>query len=122
MTAEYYIGLPYECQKAFRFSLIPDKAEFITKKVFDKLGVDFSERVTHSRIRHSVEARQISMYLLSLKTKSSLKEIGKYFGGRDHSTVIHSKQTVEDLMYSSKYFKTVVEELLAELNNDTVEA
>ena len=44
-------------------------------------------------------------------TKSSLKTIGMHFGGRDHSTVIHACQTVNDLMETDKRFRGDVEEL-----------
>lgn len=44
-------------------------------------------------------------------TKASLKSIGTYFGGRDHSTVIHACQTVNDLIDTDKKFKNDVEEI-----------
>ncbi len=47
-------------------------------------------------------ARQISMYLAKKMTSHSLKTIGLHFGGRDHSTVIHAIQTVEDIRKADK--------------------
>ena len=44
-------------------------------------------------------------------TKNSLKTIGEHFGGRDHTTVIHSCQTVKDLMDTDSVFKENVLEL-----------
>lgn len=58
-----------------------------------------------SRKREIVEARQIAMKLVNEKLKRGLKEVGQFFGGRDHSTVIHAKQTVEDLCITDKIFR-----------------
>jgi chromosomal replication initiator protein len=51
------------------------------------------------------------MYLAKKFTKSSLKNIGEHFGGFDHTTVIHSCQTVEDLMDTDNEYKEKVDEL-----------
>lgn len=64
-----------------------------------------------TRKRNIVQARQISMYFAKSMTKSSLANIGKQFGGRDHSTVIHACQTVQDLMQTDQKFRSKVQEL-----------
>ncbi|MBI3143160.1 MAG: chromosomal replication initiator protein DnaA [Bacteroidetes bacterium] len=64
-----------------------------------------------TRKREIVQARQISMFLAKKFTKTSLANIGKYFGGRDHSTVIHACQTVTNLMDTDTLFKEQVEDL-----------
>jgi chromosomal replication initiator protein len=51
-----------------------------------------------TRKQEIVSARQIAMFLAKDLTNSSLKTIGLHFGGRDHSTVIHAYQSVEDQM------------------------
>jgi chromosomal replication initiator protein len=51
------------------------------------------------------------MYLAKAFTKNSLKTIGEHFGGRDHTTVIHSCQTVKDLMDTDTTFRDSVMEL-----------
>lgn len=56
-------------------------------------------------------ARQISMYLSKKFTPHSLKTIGLHFGGRDHSTVIHAIQTVEDLYKKDKSIKENIDQL-----------
>lgn len=57
-----------------------------------------------TRKQEIVNARQIAMYLIKELTNASLKTIGLHFGGRDHSTVIHAYQSVEDQMrVDSKY-------------------
>lgn len=66
---------------------------------------------SNSRKRQIVTARQLAMYFAKEHTSHSLKAIGKAFGGRDHSTVIYSCRTVNDLIDSDKSFNLLVEEL-----------
>ena len=70
---------------------------------------------SQTRKREIVQARQISMYLAKAHTKSSLKSIGSFFGGRDHSTVIYACQTVEDLIDTDKKFKGYVADIQKKL-------
>lgn len=85
--------------------------EFIQKTVCDYFNVPVDKLKESTRKRQVVQARQLSMFLAKNYTKNSLKVIGKHFGGRDHSTVIHSCQTVLDLMDVDKEFRESVEEL-----------
>jgi chromosomal replication initiator protein len=49
------------------------------------------------------------MYAILVNTRHSLKHIGEYFGGRDHTTVIHSKRTVRNLRDTdSEYKRTLI--------------
>lgn len=58
-----------------------------------------------TRKRDIVEARQITMYFIRKKTRYSLAETAGMFGGRDHTTCIHSIQTVRDLMQTDPIYK-----------------
>jgi chromosomal replication initiator protein len=61
-----------------------------------------------TRKQEIVSARQVAMYLAKEMTNCSLKTIGLHFGGRDHSTVIHAYQSVEDqIKLDSKYRDTL---------------
>jgi chromosomal replication initiator protein len=64
-----------------------------------------------TRKQEVVNARQIAMYLAKELTNSSLKTIGLHFGGRDHSTVIHSYQIVEDQLRNDQKFAETVKQL-----------
>jgi chromosomal replication initiator protein len=64
-----------------------------------------------TRKQEVVNARQVAMYLSKELTNSSLKTIGLHFGGRDHSTVIHSCQVIHDRISSDSSFKQSVEQL-----------
>ena len=52
--------------------------------------------------------RQIAMYLCKHLTTASLPEIGKSFGGKHHSTVIHSIRKIEDLRQRDRDFNTLI--------------
>ena len=85
--------------------------DFIKKIVSDSLGVPMEKLQGETRKRQIVIARQLSMYLAKNMTNASLKAIGAQFGGRDHSTVIHSCKAVQDLMDTDLIFKDTVSDL-----------
>jgi chromosomal replication initiator protein len=74
---------------------------------------DIAEDLIRAKTRKQeiVNARQIAMYLAKELTNSSLKTIGLHFGGRDHSTVIHAYQTVEDQMAGDQKFRTHLQQI-----------
>jgi chromosomal replication initiator protein len=85
--------------------------EFIQKLVCEYFEVPVDLVKSPTRKREVVQARQISMYLSKSLTKSSLKSIGAFYGGRDHSTVIYACQTVQDLIHTDKKFKGYVDDI-----------
>lgn len=68
-----------------------------------------------TRKQEVVIARQMAMYLAKELTNASLKTIGLHFGGRDHSTVIHAYQTVEDRTKTDSQFRQNAEQLKRKL-------
>ncbi len=89
--------------------------EYIQKLVCEYFEVPVEMVKSKTRKREIVQARQISMYLSKSHTKTSLKSIGAFFGGRDHSTVIYACQTVEDLIDTDKKFKAYVADIQKKL-------
>jgi chromosomal replication initiator protein len=85
--------------------------DFIQKTVCDYYNVPIDHLKEQTRKRMIVQARQLSMFLAKSYTKNSLKVIGKHFGGRDHSTVIHSCQAVQNLIDTDDEFKDQVSEI-----------
>ena len=69
------------------------------------------------RNRDAVLARQIAMYLIRSMTNLSLDDIGREFGNRDHSTVIHSLDKVEEQMKKSPTFAETVKEIKTNINS-----
>jgi chromosomal replication initiator protein len=70
----------------------------IQRKVAEHFGIKIADMHSSKRLRVIVRPRQIAMYLAKNMTPLSLPEIGRKFGGRDHTTVIHGVQKVEELM------------------------
>lgn len=82
--------------------------EDIAHKVANYFNIPTERLKQQTRAREVVQARQIAMYLAKTFTLESLKAIGQFFGGRDHTTVIHSCQTVRDLMFSDHEYRKQV--------------
>lgn len=85
--------------------------ELITKLVCEFFGVEENKLREKNRRKEVVLARQVAMYLSKQMTKLSLKTIGLHFGGRDHSTVIHSQTSIEQLALKDPKIKEVLETL-----------
>lgn len=78
-------------------------------------GVSVENIVSDKRDKAIKDARQIAMYILREQTGLSLEEIGKSFGGKTHSTVKHSIGNVAERMEKEKDFRTLVENLIKNL-------
>jgi chromosomal replication initiator protein len=89
--------------------------DFIQKAVAAFFSTSVELMKSKSRKRELVVARQVAMYFAKEYTNHSLKSIGQHFGGRDHSTVIHAVQSVNDMMETDSKFKHSVQELSRKL-------
>jgi chromosomal replication initiator protein len=92
-----------------------DKA--VTIEVIQKTVADFYQlKPSDLRSRNNAKSvsipRQVAMYLCKSLTHASLPEIGRSFGGKHHSTVIHSIRKVEDLRKRDQDFNKVINSLL----------
>jgi len=85
--------------------------DYIQKTVCEYFNVPVDTLKEKTRKRMVVQARQLSMFLAKNYTKNSLKVIGKHFGGRDHSTVIHSCQAVQNLIDTDQEFRESVTDI-----------
>lgn len=106
-----------ELAKSTLRHLIKDSEKEVTiDTIIEAVTEHFKVRIPDlkgkSRLREIVLPRQIAMYLAKELTNLSLKSIGYHFGGRDHSTVIHAIQTVNDLMDTDKDISSAVNKLL----------
>ena len=72
--------------------------EEIQRKVSDHFNIRLSDLIGPKRVRTFARPRQIAMYLSKQLTSRSLPEIGRRFGGRDHTTVMHGVRKIEELM------------------------
>jgi chromosomal replication initiator protein len=80
-----------------------------------KLSIDQIE--SKSRKHEIALARQMAMYLSKKMTTNSLKTIGSFFGNRDHSTVLHSCQAIENYLVTDSPVKSAFESLSKQLDH-----
>ncbi|WP_112874264.1 chromosomal replication initiator protein DnaA [Paracoccus endophyticus] len=71
--------------------------EEIQRKVAEHYNIRLSDLVGPKRVRTLARPRQIAMYLAKQMTSRSLPEIGRRFGGRDHTTILHGVKRIEEL-------------------------
>jgi len=83
--------------------------EEIQKRVAEHFQIRMSDMSSARRSRTVARPRQIAMYLSKQLTSRSLPEIGRAFGGRDHTTVIHAVRKVEELIKADSSFAEDVE-------------
>ena len=72
--------------------------EEIQRKVAEHYNVRLSDLIGPKRLRTIARPRQVAMYLSKQLTPRSLPEIGRRFGGRDHTTIMHGVRKIEELM------------------------
>ncbi len=93
------------------------KIEDILKIVSRHFGVSKGDILSQRRHRSVVWPRQIGMYLAKQLTSRSLPEIGRRFGNRDHTTVLHAIRKIEGEITNSARLKDEIEELKKQLGN-----
>lgn len=93
--------------------------DYITKVVCDYFKVEENKVREKNRRKEVVIARQLAMFLSKQMTKSSLKTIGLHFGGRDHSTVIHAYNTIDDMISNDIAMKETVESIKSKIELGT---
>jgi len=85
--------------------------EAITKQVALYFQISRRELMSQRRHRPTARARQVGMYLCREFTYQSLPSIGHYYGGRDHTTVIHALRKIGDLMRDDPEIHRAVNDL-----------
>jgi chromosomal replication initiator protein len=115
LTKQQEINL--EMAKEVLRNFIKDKETAITIESIQKIVSSYfdlkpKDLRSPRRLKQMVVPRQIGMYLARKLTHSSLIEIGERFGGKDHSTVIHSIKKIEEKINNDPYTKSVVADLM----------
>lgn len=93
----------------------------IQKKVAEHYNVRVADMHSARRSRAVARPRQVAMYLAKQLTPRSLPEIGRKFGGRDHTTVIHAVRKIEELSAYDASFREDIELLLRLLKTSNIE-
>ena len=99
-----------------RSDIVPT-ADVIIDEVCKFYNIDADSLRGQSRTKEVSLARQIAMYQIRSMTNLSLKEIGREFEGRDHTTVIHSIERIEKLIKSDPEIKEIIKDLNTNINS-----
>jgi len=95
---------------------IMPNADLIIEEVCAFYNIDSTAIRGQSRTKDTAMARQIAMYMIREMTRMSLKEIGREFGGRDHTTVLHSTDRISNLMRTDPSISEVIKDIRANVN------
>ncbi|MFA6132683.1 MAG: chromosomal replication initiator protein DnaA [Phycisphaerae bacterium] len=93
----------------------PITVEAILGAVTSRFNVRLSDLQSKKRSRSISFPRQVCMYLARNLTRHSLEEIGGYFGGRDHTTVIHANKIIEGMRHSDAHLQATLDLIADEL-------
>ena len=109
------VNLP-TAQQALRNIIATQEKKVTIELIQKRVGEQFGLRDQDLKIRSNAKAiafpRQIAMYLVKQLTSASLPEIGKQFGGKHHTTVLHSINKIETLRRSDKDLNRTISRLL----------
>ncbi|OFW77989.1 MAG: chromosomal replication initiation protein DnaA [Alicyclobacillus sp. RIFOXYA1_FULL_53_8] len=102
--------------QALKDILSPDKPKIITvhqiqKVIGDHFGLKIEELKAKKRTKNVAYPRQIAMYLTRELTDLSLPRIGEAFGGRDHTTVLHACDKINNELKEDEQFKSTLDRL-----------
>ena len=86
--------------------------DIIQKKVAEHYSIKLADMSSIKKDKMTSQARHIAMYLAKKLTKASLPEIGKKFGGRDHTTVIYSVNKIEEKLKNDIYLQSDIKLLI----------
>lgn len=89
--------------------------ESIMRAVAEKFSMPPAQLKQKSNTHQITYPRQIAMYLAKELTRASLPEIGRYFGGKHHTTVLHSIQKIEDLRHKDEDLNNLLHSLMDSL-------
>ena len=106
-------------QQALGSETLPSRREVtiedILKVVTSRYNVRLADLQSKKRSRSIAFPRQVCMYLARSLTRHSLEEIGGYFGGRDHTTVLHADRTIRARQEEDVHFHATLERLTQEI-------
>ena len=81
----------------------------IQRAVCEEFNVTLTDMTSKRRARVIARPRQVAMYLSKKLTKRSLPDIGRRFGGRDHTTVMHAVKRIDELRAADAEFNSQIE-------------
>ncbi len=113
-------GLLIDQAKTILASIVGTKKRITSVKKIAELVAEFynitmDDLIKQSRKKEFVKPRQIAMYLIRKELENSFPSIGEFFGGRDHTTVMHAVEKVGGLINQKDSFKQEVDLILDKL-------
>ena len=102
--------------------MFKDKSEFLPSAdvIIEEVGkfynISVSDIKGQARTKEIVLARQVAMYETRRLTNLSMPEIGQVFGGKDHTTVMHSLRRVETLVKTSPEMSEIIKDINTNIN------
>jgi chromosomal replication initiator protein len=113
-------GMVLDQAKTILASIIGTKkrvtsAKKIAESVAEFYNISMEDLIKQSRKKEFVKPRQIAMYLIRRELDNSFPSIGDFFGGRDHTTVMHAVGKVENLITSKVSFKQELDLIMDKL-------
>lgn len=92
--------------------------EKITNHICKYYGLQNDDLIGKKRPKNIAQPRQIAMYLCRIMTDSSLPKIGLYFGGRDHTTVIHAYEKIDKMRKEDKSFDNLIHQFEEQIRSN----
>jgi len=93
----------------------PVRVETIQRVVAQKYSVDAKDLKGHQRTASIALPRQVAMYLSCVMSDLSSTDIGRAFGGKDHSTVLHARKKIEKKIEEDPFFLELINRLQADI-------
>ncbi len=93
----------------------PVRVETIQRVVALKYSVDVKDLKGHQRTVSISTPRQVAMYLSCVMTELSSTDIGRAFGGKDHSTVLHARKKIEKMVAADPFFLEIINKLQSDI-------
>lgn len=93
------------------------RIETIQQEVCEKYSIDLNKLKSRSRTNEIAFPRQLAMYITCTLTDLSTTDIGKAFGGRDHTTVIHAREKIKKMLATDPFFVENVNKLIEHIRS-----
>jgi chromosomal replication initiator protein len=114
---EITLAMTQQCLKQFIDTQVRKVTiEVIQRAVADQFGMKITELKQKNNSRSIVVPRQIAMYLAKQLTEASLPEIGRHFGDKHHTTVMHSIAKIDELRHTDTDLNRMINNLMEQLN------
>ncbi len=114
---EISLAVTQQCLKQFIDTQVRKVTiEVIQRAVADQFGMKIIELKQKNNSRSIVVPRQIAMYLAKQLTEASLPEIGRHFGDKHHTTVMHSIAKIDELRHTDTDLNRMINNLMEQLN------